>query len=248
MTRELYVETSSKHAEEAKFFLIESFHSFHEALGYEFASILFSEIMESINPSEDDKKKIANINFQEEFTNLTQAEIPEVLTGETLNSISTAWEQAQILSKTRNHNFGMNHQINLLELLGHLNNFVFFIETLVNRHLLYLVQSNSIDEFRYSEISKEKVMEQLVFIFKEDLSKNNDYLKEIENLCNLYNKAGYYSSEVANAFKPKVSEIIQIWMHSKKLIERFETVENFNEESFSNQLNNQIISFMNKWT
>lgn len=248
MIRELYIDTSSKHAEEAKFFLVESFHSINEVLWYEFASILFSEMMESIKLSEDDKKKIANINFQEEFINLKQAEIPEVLTGETLNSISTTWEQAQILSKTRNHKFGMSYQINLIELLGHLNNFVFFIETLVNRHLLYLVQSHSIDDFSYSSISKVKVMDRLVFIFKEDLNKNNDYLKEIENLYNLNKKVVYYSLEGANAFKSKVSEMIQIWIDSKKIIERFETVENFNEESFSNQLNNHIISFKNKWS
>jgi len=80
------------------------------------------------------------------------------------------------------------------------------------------------------------------------LNTNNDYLKEIENLYNLYNNAVYYSLEDANALKSKVSEMVQIWTHAKKILERFEKVENFNEESFSNQLNNHIISFINKWT
>ncbi|NQV19314.1 MAG: hypothetical protein HQ534_12330 [Armatimonadetes bacterium] len=242
------IETYFKLAEGANFFLDESFHYINESLSYEFASKLFSEKIESIEPSEEERKINANSNLPEDTIGLLQAEIPDVLQGETLNLMSKAWEQAQILSKTRNHKFGMNHEINSIEMLGHLNNFGFFIETLVNRHLLYLMQSNYIDDFSYARISIAKIMERLIFIFKESLNENKVHLNEIAKLFSLRNKTVHYTPDNARALKPKVFEMIQIWKQSKKIIERFEKVENFNEDQFSIKLNNHIICFKSKWT
>jgi hypothetical protein len=242
------IETYSKLAEGAIFFLYESFRYINEALLYEFASIIFSEQIDSIEVSDDDRKIIANLNLPEDPIGLLQADISDILTDETLKSMSMAWEQARILSKTKNHKFGMNHEINSIEILGHLNNFGFFIETLVNRHLLYLKQTNSMDDFSYARISIAKVMERLIFIFKEDLNKNKVHLNEIANLFTIRNKTVHYTPDNARALKPKVSEMVQIWTQSKKIIEKFEKIENFNEDPFSNQLNSHIISFKSKWT
>ncbi|MCP4353757.1 MAG: hypothetical protein GY795_50565 [Desulfobacterales bacterium] len=242
------IETYYKLAEGAKFFLDESFHYINEALSDEFASIIFSEKINSVEPSEDDRKIIADSNIPEDTIELLQAEDLDILTEETLNSMSDAWEQAQFLSKTRNHKFGIKHEINSIELLGHFNNFGFFIETLINRHLLYLRQSDFIDDFSYARISTAKVLERLIFIFKEGLNENKVHLNEIANLFSLRNRTVHYTPDNAKALKPKISEMIQIWAQSKKIIERFEKVENFNEDLFSDQLNNHISSFKSKWT
>lgn len=241
------INTFSKLAEGATFYMNESFHYINEALAYESASLIFSKEIESIDPSIDDKKIIDSLSLPEDPIDLLQANIPDVLSENTLKSMSDAWTKAQVLSKTKGYKFGLNHVINSIDMLGHLNNFGFFIETLVNRHLLFLNQVKLIDDFSYSRISVAKVMERLIFILKEDLNTNKVHLNEIANLFSLRNKTVHYTPDNAIALKPKVSEMIQIWTQAIKIIERFEKIEKFNEDGFSSLLNNHVNAFKEKW-
>lgn len=242
------IETYSKLAEAARFYLDESFHYVNEAISYEFASILVSEKLNEIDPTEQDQEIVANAIILEDPINLLRDNRCKVLTNETLQAISSAWEKAQIESRTKKHKFEKNHIINSIDILGHLNNFGFFIETLINRHLLYLRHSNKIDDFSYSRISVAKVMERLIFLFKEGLIQNKIQLNEIVNLFSLRNKTVHFTPDNAVVLKPKISELIQIWTQTRKIIEKFERKEKFNEERFSKLLNNHVIEFKNKWT
>ena len=105
-----------------------------------------------------------------------------------------------------------------------------------------------IDDLSYSRISIAKVMERLIFIFKEDLCNNKLHLNEIVSLYSLRNKTVHFTPDNAMALSPKVSEIIQIWTQSQKIIERFERVEKFKDDKFSIYLNERINQFKNKWT
>ncbi len=240
--------TFSKLAVGASFYLNEAFRYINAALSDEVAAILFSKELENIDLSKEDKTIIKKLNLPENPVELLQANIPDVLTDHTLKAIDEAWNKAQISAKTQGYKFGHKHIIDSVEMLGHLNNFGFFIETLVNRHLLFLNEIKKIDDFSYSRLSIAKVMERLVFILKDDLSSNKIQLNEISNLFSLRNKTVHYTPDNAIALKPEISKILQIWEQTKKILLRFEKDEKFSEDIFSQLLNNRIIDFKNKWT
>lgn len=91
-------------------------------------------------------------NLPNAAVGILQSNIPDILTDETTSLMSRTWEKSQFRANTEKHKFGLNHRIDSIEMLGHLNNFGFFIETLVNRHLLFLSQTRVIDEFSYARI------------------------------------------------------------------------------------------------
>lgn len=242
------LDTYSKLELGASFFLQESFHYLHSALKYEHAAIIFDKELENIEPSKEDSELMAKSKVPTDAIGVLQSNIPDILTDETTRLMSDSWQTAQLKAETEKHKFGLNHRIDSIEMLGHLNNFGFFIETLVNRHLLFLRQSEIIDEFSYSRISISKVMERLIYIFKDDLNDNKIHLNEITNLFSLRNKTVHFTPDNAIALKPKISELIQIWTQSAKVIEKLEQKEKFNEESFSERLRNNIKEIKNSWT
>ena len=242
------IDTYSKLELGGAFFLQESFHYLHSALKYEFASILFSKELDAIEPSKEDRKIMDKTHLPEDEVGILQSNIPAVLTDETTSLMSKAWQKSQYRAETEKHKFGLNHRIDSIEMLGHLNNFGFFIETLVNRHLLFLRQTEIIDEFSYARISISRVMERLIYIFKDDLNNNKVHLNEITNLFSLRNKTVHFTPDNAIALKPKISELIQIWTQSVKIIKKLEQKEKFNEEKFSNRLENHIAKTKSDWT
>lgn len=242
------IETYSKLELGATFFLQESFHYLNIALTYDVASLFFSRELELIEPSTEDRKIIEETNLPHDTISILQSKIPDVLTNKTLELMSVAWQKSQLSAKTEKYKFEMNHRIGSIEILGHLNNFGFFIETLVNRHLLFLKQTGLIDEFSYARISISKIMERLIYIFKEDLNNNKVHLNEITNLFSLRNKTVHYTPDNAIALKPKISELIQIWKQCAKIIKKIELKEKFNEESFSKRLENHINEIEMRWT
>lgn len=241
------IETYSKLELGATFFLQESFHYLHVALKYDTASFLFSKKLEFIEPSLEDRKIIEETNLPHDAISILQSNIPDVLTNETINLMSEAWQKSQMQAETEKHKFEINHRIASIEILGHLNNFGFFIETLVNRHLLFLKEKGTIDEFSYARISISKIMERLIYIFKEDLNNNKVHLNEVTNLFSLRNKTVHYTPDNAIALKPKISELIQIWKQCVVIIKKLESKEKFNEESFSIRLQNHINEVKMRW-
>ncbi|SNQ42452.1 hypothetical protein [Cellulophaga lytica] len=241
------IDTYSKLELGASFFLQESFHHIHSALSYEYASILFAEELEKIEPSKADRKVMDTMNLPNNAVGILQSNIPDILTDETLGKMSVSWQKSQLKANNSKHKFGLNHRIDSIEILGHLNNFGFFIETLINRHLLFLKQTKVIDDFSYARISVAKVMERIIYIFKEDLTNGKTQLNEIVNLFSLRNKTVHFTPDNAKALKPKISELIQIWNQSEKLIKKLEKQEKFNEEKFSIRLANHIKEIKERW-
>ena len=248
MSNKHEIDTYSKLELGGAFFLQESFHYLNTALKYEFASILFSKELDSIEPSSEDRKIMDKINLPDDAVGILQSDIPDTLTDETASLMSKAWQKSQFRAETETQKFGLNHRIDSIEILGHLNNFGFFIETIVNRHLLFLRQTGVIDEFSYARISISKIMERLIYIFKDDLNNNKVHLNEITNLFSLRNKTVHFTPDNAIALKPKISELIQIWTQSVKILKKLEQKEKFNEERFSVRLENHIAEIKNRWT
>lgn len=241
------IETFAKLGEGIRFYLSEAFHYLNEALIHEYASIVFSKEIDKIDPTEEDKKLIENISLPENPVELLQADNFESISDETASQMATSWGNAQQKARFGQHSFGHQHEINSIEILGHLNNFGFFIETLVNRHLLFLNHLNEIDHLSYSRISTARVIDRLIYIFKDDLKLNKVQINEIINLFSLRNKTVHYTPDNAKALKPKLSELLQIWKQAKKIIDRLEKKEGFNEDKFSGLLENYINETISRW-
>ena len=249
MSNKHNIETYAKLAEGASFYLRESFHYVNSCLRSELRNLIYSKLIDKIEPSDKDQE-LANDSkdlVSEDVIEQLKSNEVTFLTSQTIKSLGDAWVKAGIYSKINKHNFNKDHIITSIEILGHLNNFGFFIETLTNRHLLYLYQSNRIDNFCYSRISISKVMERIIFIFKDEITNNKLHLNEISNLFSLRNKTVHYTPDNSIALKPKVSELIKIWEQSKKLIKLFEENQKIDEDKFSDLLNSEILCFKSHW-
>jgi len=66
-------------------------------------------------------------------------------------------------------------------------------------------------------------------------------------LFSLRNKTVHYTPENSIALKPKLSEIMQIWNQSLKLISIMEKKEKIIDSNFTENLKNHINSFKEKW-
>jgi len=242
------IDTYSKLAEGATFFLDESFKYIHEALSSELASVLFGKMLNEIDATDQDRKIAKNLEVGNDTIELLQSNIDNPLSDETLKNISVAWEKANIISQSETQKFKLNHKIESIELLGHLNNLGFLVETLTNRHLLFLTQTNKIGNFSYSRISIAKIMERLIFIFKDELNENKIHLNEITKLFSLRNKTVHYTPDNAIALKPRISELIAIWKQCQRIFEQLEKAEKFNEIKFSQRIEHYINEFKSNWT
>lgn len=240
------IETYSKLADGARFFLEESFRYVNEALIDESTDLIFSELVAEISPTEKDME-LSKVPMPERAIDFLQAQELELLSDETISKMDSAWIKAQSLSRTQKTKFKYSHTIDSIRLLGHLNNLGFFIETLTNRHLLFLIQSNQIDRLSYSRFAKARIMERLLFIFKDELSSDKIHLNEVASLFNLRNKTVHYTPENAIALKPKISELIQIWNQCAQVIENFEKSEEFADFKFSNSIKSYVKEFKHNW-
>lgn len=248
MSHKHNIETYSKLAEGINFYLNESFHYLNESLIYESASIFFSEKIQKIDSTDSDRKLIENTNLPESPVELLQSKTTELLTDETSQRLANEWIKAQEMARIEGYRFGLKHIINSIEILGHLNNFGFFIETIINRHLLFLRHSNLIDNLSYSRMSNARTIERLIYLFKEDLGLNQIQINEIISLFSLRNKTVHYTPDNAKSLKPRIFELLQIWNQTIKLIERFENIEKFNEDRFSKLLDEHVKIIKKRWT
>ncbi|MBC8757265.1 hypothetical protein H2O64_21525 [Kordia sp. YSTF-M3] len=241
------INTYEKLALGASFFLEESFKYLDLALRDELTTILFSELLENIEPSKEDEKIFDKLNLPETPIGLLQSDSLEVISDETTKIMFDAWDNAQARAEKEKYKFGLDHKIDSIQILGHLNNFGFFMETIINRHLLFLNQSKIIDDPSYSKISVSRIMERIKYIFKDESNENKVPLNEVQNLFRLRNKTVHFTPDNAKLLKPKISQLMKIWTQCTKLVEKLEQKENFNELNFSKQIINYSRGIQNKW-
>ena len=238
--------TYVKLAEGARFFLDESFKYVNQALTSEAAGKIFSKLINEIEPTEIDNKMINGKAIPDTPIELLQSAELDILSNETISKFQIAWERANLIARTEKYTFKNDHKVDSIDLLGHLNNLGFFIETLTNRHLLFMNQNGLLDNPNYSKISKARIMERLNIVFAKDFKKNKVDLK-ISTLFKLRNKTVHYTPDNAIELKPMISELLSIWEACKKLCEMFEDREKFNEDLFSESIIYYMNNFNAKW-
>lgn len=238
--------TYAKLAEGARFFLDESFKYVNEALRYEAASKIFSRLINEIEPTEKDNKIVNEASIPDSPIELLQSEELNVLSDETISKFRTAWDKANLLARIEKTVFNADHKVDSIDLLGHLNNLGFFIETLTNRHLLFMNQNGMIENSSYLKISRARVMERINSIFGKDLEADKIDV-QISTLFRLRNKTVHYTPDNAMDLKPMLSELLTIWEACKKLCKMFENIEKFNEELFSELIDSYVDNFRLRW-
>lgn len=242
------IDTYSKLAEAANFYLEESFRHINNALISELSGILFENKIEKINLTRKDHQIVSKIEFTENPLHLLQTDFGDVLTDKTIQRLADAWHSAQLEAENQLHEFPKNHTINSIELLGHINYLAFFLETLTNRHLLFLHQTKAIDNFTYNNLSIAKTLNRLIFICKTELETNKLQLNEIANLFSLRNKTVHYTPENALSFRTDIASLIRIWNQIIKLLKIFERREKFIDDVFSILVSDHITDFKSNWT
>jgi len=242
--------TYSKLSEASDFFLDEAFHNIHKALSFDYASLILSKKLEGIETTEEDKIKIqaSSSKIPNHPVKLQQMETPDVLSNETIHSMSTAWEEAQIQALNEGNQFPKTHTIEDINLLGHITNLGCFIETITNKHLLFLNQTDEIETFSYNKISQAPVMVRLIYINDKEAKENRLDLRDLAHLYRLRNKAVHYTPDNAVGLKPKISELLKIWEMCHELILYFEEKEKFVNDSLANNFGEEMEFFKNKWT
>ena len=248
MTKKHDIETYRQLALGAMFYLEESFNYINRAIRQDYADLIFEENSCKIVPSYFEWTMINQLKFPENPIERMQSIFPHFTHRETITMVTREWDNAQEISKTTSHKFKPSHRVTSIEILGHLNNFSCFLEIVINRHLLFLCQTNVIDNFSYSRFSLSKIMEKMVYIFKDELNGNQLQLSEIQNLFRLRNKTVHFTPENTKNLQPKISELKQIWKNTKKLIERLESKEKFVNHNFSSVLEKYSSDFLNEWS
>lgn len=241
------ITTFSKLHEAAVYYLDQSFVQLEECFRTELAGYFMFVELDKIDPTTQDREIISKLEFPKNPVELLQAETPNALSDETSTQMFEAWQIAQFQSRTKFHNFPKDYKLVAIQILGHINTFGFFIETLVNRHLLYQKFVGKIDDKSYSKISSSRVMERLSSMFKDEISKGNLHLNDIRLLFRLRNKTVHYTPDNANALQPKITELVRIWKQATKVLLAMEKSEQFNDEQFSEMLIRQINYFEDKW-
>jgi len=234
-------------AEAATFYLNEAFRHVGEAFEYELASHYFGELLSEINPTDKDRKLANNANYSSETVELLRSDLGQPLSEETISQMSKAWESAQQMARKNTHFFKAKTEVSNISLLGHVNNLGFFIETLVNRHLLFLNMTGKLDDFNYLTLERAQIMNRLIYIFKTELESKKLNLDRVSNLMGLRNKAVHYTPENAKNFKIKLEQLFEIWKQLIRLLELMHKRELFNEVGYHESLGLEMNQFKMRW-
>ena len=150
-------------------------------------------------------------------------------------------------SKHKSYNFEQKYICENIELLGHVNNLAFFIETLTYRHLQFLLHIKEINDFIYRQMDSAGILKILLFILKDELKRGNIAINHIANLFSLRNKAVHYTPRNSESIKIQLDELVRLWTQVSVLIKFYEEKERFGTKKFSSVLESNRDSFAQRW-
>ncbi len=234
-------------AEAATFYLDEAFHHVGNAFEYELSSHYFGKLLVEIEPTDEDRKLSKSANFGTTTIDILRSELGQPLSEETISKMSYAWESAQQMARKNTHFFKLDTEVSNISLLGHVNNLGFFLETIANRHLLFLSMTGKLDDFNYKTLERAQIMNRLIYIFKGELETDKLHLDRVANLIGLRNKAVHYTPENAKNFKTKLEQLLEIWKQLIKLLQIMHNRELFNEMGYDEVLGRKMAQFKRRW-
>ena len=195
----------------ANFLLQESFQYAHQAAAYEVAGILFGERIMSIDP--DPSWKMPEIpeslaGWLERRDEIDQTILDPV----TAERMSNAWQTAQRDAWDSDKKLDRVHPLtSITEVVGYAVNLTVCLESILNRHLFLLRESNELSPDHFRSVDRAELMPKLLFCFKEQILSRKLNVSRIKQLVSLRNKAVHYRVDEFGSLSLKVIDMIGIW-------------------------------------
>lgn len=229
----------------AHFFLNQAFKHINLALEEDLAEKLFNEEMSKLNPPMIDVAESLQDHQNNPVKFLQSEEL--FLLDDTTDPVYLAKENSKKAAKDGKNCFTGSHKIESHELLGHITNFSFFIESLVNRHLLFLKFDHRVDSFSYNRLENIGIMGKLIFIMKGNIEKKNVSIEKIHSLFGYRNKTVHFTPKNTKALKISILKLNQIWDESIHLMNYFHSFEQFRFDDFGSAIQGKVNKFENRW-
>jgi len=225
----------------AIFLLQESFRFANQAAAYEVASMLFEERISDIEP--DPTWEAPNIATSLTKWLKTRNDIDNtILDPVTSKRMWDAWQTAQNESWVSSKKLKKNQLLaSIPDVVGYVVNLTVCLESILNRHLYFLRESNKLSPDHFISIDRAEIMPKLLFCFKEDILQKNLHISRIKRLVSLRNKAVQYRVEEFDSLSLHIEDMIGIW---HELAQIFALISG---EPTSNDIQNMIEDFLERW-
>jgi len=199
-------------AEEVAVFLLhESFEYAHRAAAHEVAGILFGDRIMSIDP--DPSWKMPEIPDTITEWLKRREEIDEtVLDPITIQRMSDAWQAAQRDAWESDKQLENGHALtSITDIVGYVINLTVCLESILNRHLFLLRESNELSPDHFKSIDRAELLPKLLFCFKDEILARRLHTSRIKQLVSLRNRAVHYRVDETGSLSLNVEDMIGIW-------------------------------------
>ena len=240
--------TYQKLALAASFYLEQAFNHLDVALLNDYAAILFRTEEAKIIASQEDIALFGKNKYPEGTIAKMRFDTKNAVSEKTKEVINKAFDETLKRAKKVPYKFKLNHKIQSIEILGHINNFAFFLDVLINRHLLFLMHTNTLNPKEYNNLKNKSPKIKLNTIKKKLESGNINGLNNILALFTLRNRTVHFTPENADYLEPQISELIEYWRLTVEFVHQIQTKEKFEIGCFVSDINQYSGSVLNKWT
>lgn len=195
----------------ATFLMEEAFHYIHSAAEYQIASILFGQRIMNIDPDPHWKYPEAAISLTDWVERKNEL-IGRALDPATAELMSAAWLSSQEDALTCGLRLPKNAKLqSLTDVVGHVVNLTICLESILNRHLYFLVKAGDLDTDLYRSIDRAELMPKLLFCFKNEIETKDLYVSRIKQLIGFRNHSVHYRIESPDSLLPASEDLIEIW-------------------------------------
>lgn len=239
----------SRMKEVGEYYLSQSFQSINSALVIDMIDEdAMREKLSQIKLTKEDEK-LNSKNSKRKYTieEMLKGEAEEFLTQETIDKLSDAWYSSLDQAVNLNKQLSKEHYIQGVEVVGFATNYIFFLETVLNRHLKYLNIINLIKDVVFKKIEYASVEYKILYLFKEEINNGKIPFESFNLLNKLRNNSVHFKLESTVKIQIQVRELINIWKHSIVLLKEINNAQKFDEIPFWKIVEEQLNSFEEKW-
>lgn len=148
----------------------------------------------------------------------------DVISDATAEKLAQAWHDAQGIAPSSDRKLPRKHEITRIEIVGHVIDLSACVESVINRHLFLLRESDLLDPSVFSSLDRTEVMPKLLFAFKDEFLSKSLRVDRLRNLFRLRNQAVHFKASSASSVQPTVEELLGIWDQLKKVLDLIEGV------------------------
>jgi hypothetical protein len=222
--------------EAATFFLHDAFEHAYLAAQLEVAGLIFGERIMSIDPEPDWKVPPLPTTLPD----LLRSEV-QVISDATASRLAQAWEEAQITASSSGRRLAKTHAIESIEIVGHIINLSACVESVINRHLFFLRESEKLAAHHYASLDRTETIPKILFAFKDEILSKQFSTSRLKHLFRLRNQAVHFKASSARSIRPTVEELLGIWREVAQLLELVEG------EPTQQQINELADAVASKW-